>query len=60
MYPNQKMKIKKYDANEELRKTTTMPDPIRVYQSVRDIRKENYEEDKMLKDLRFTFNPEKR
>ena len=31
MYPNQKMKIKEYDANEELRKTTTMPDPIRVY-----------------------------
>ena len=36
-----------------------MPDPTKVYKSIREIRKENYGEDKTLGDLRFLLVPKK-
>ena len=36
-----------------------MLDPKKVYKSIREIRKENYGEDKKLRDLRFLLIPKK-
>ena len=46
-----------YDADEILK--TTMPDPANINKTVRQIRKENRDEDKILRDLRFLLDPEK-
>ena len=36
-----------------------MPDPTKINKAIREIRKENYDEDKKLRDLRFLLDPEK-
>ena len=36
-----------------------MPDPTKINKTIREIRKENFDEDKILRDLDFTFDPEK-
>ena len=47
-------KSKYYDADE-----ITMPVQAKIDKNIRDIRKEYNDEDKILKDLRFLFDPEK-
>ena len=42
-----------------LEKNTTMPDPITIYKTIKDIRKKNRDEDKMLRDLTFLLDPKK-
>ena len=46
-----------YDADEILK--VTMPDPTKINKTIREIRKENYDEDKKLRGLRFLLDPEK-
>ena len=46
-----------YDADEILK--TTMPDPTKINKTIREIRKENCNEDKIFRDLRFLLDPEK-
>ena len=46
-----------YDAHKTVK--TTMPDPTKINKTIREIRKENFDEDKILRDLDFTFDPEK-
>ena len=46
-----------YDADEILK--TTMPDPANINKTIRQIRKENRDEDKILRDSRFLLDPEK-
>ena len=36
-----------------------MPDPTKINKTITEIRKENFDEDKILTDLDFTFDPEK-
>ena len=36
------IKNEDYDADEILRKKTTIPDPTKIDKTIRDIRKENY------------------
>ena len=36
-----------------------MPAPTKIKKTIRKIRKENYNEDKKLRDLRFLLDPEK-
>ena len=36
-----------------------MPDPANINKTIRQIRKENRDEDKILRDLRFLSDPEK-
>ena len=42
-----------------LEKKTTVPDPMTIYKTIKDIRKENRDEDIMLRDLRFLLNSKK-
>ena len=42
-----------------LEKNTTMPDPITIYKTIKDIRKKNRDEDKILRDLTFLLDPKK-
>ena len=46
-----------YDADEILK--TTWPDPTKINKTIREIRKENCDKDKIFRDLRFLFDPEK-
>ena len=36
-----------------------MPDPVKINKTIREIRKENRDEDKIFKDLSFLLDPEK-
>ena len=45
------------DADKTLK--ATMPDPTNINKTIREIRKENHDEDKILRDLDFSFDPEK-
>ena len=45
------------DADKTLK--TTMPDSTKINKTIREIRKENHDEDKILRDLDFTFDREK-
>ena len=42
-----------------LEKNTTMPDPITIYKTIEDIRKNNRDEDKIIRDLTFLLDPKK-
>ena len=44
------------DADEILK--TTTPDPTNINKTIREIRQENRDEDKTLRDLRFLLDPE--
>ena len=46
-----------YDAHKTVK--ATMPDPTKINKTITEIRKENFDEDKILIDLDFTFDPEK-
>ena len=48
---------KDYDADKILK--TAMPDQTKINKTIREIRKENRDEDKMFRDLRFLLDPEK-
>ena len=36
-----------------------MPDPTKINKTIREIRKENLDEDKIFRDLRFLLDPQK-
>ena len=48
-----------FNASESVEESETMPDPTKINKTIRDIRKENRDEDKILRDLRFLLDPTK-
>ena len=47
------------NASELVKESKTMLDPSNINKTIREIRKENRDEDKVLRDFKFLFDPEK-
>ena len=47
------------NASESVKESKTMLDPTKINKTIREIRKENRDEDKVLRDFKFLFDPEK-
>ena len=52
-------KNENYDADETLRKKTTMLEVTKINKSIREVKKENCNEDKILRDLGFLLDLKK-
>ena len=47
------------NVSESVKESENMPDPTEINKTITEIRKKDCEEDKILEDLRFSFDPEK-